>query len=105
MTSEELVVVLYDELVKRLKKASIALEIGKLDIFDESITRCSDIVLYLKEALNFEYQISYELVNFYNFFLYELTRAKSSRNPEIMAGIEPLIKDLREAFGEAAKTL
>ncbi len=105
MTAEELVLVMYDELLKRLKKASIALDISKFDLFDESITRCSDIVLYLKDALNFEYQISYELANFYDFFLYELTRIKSSRNKEIIAEIEPLIKDLRDAFSEAAKAL
>ena len=61
MTRGEMLLLLYDELVKRLTKAELALEKEEFDVFDASVKRAQEIVQYLQETLNTEYSISRDL--------------------------------------------
>ena len=54
MTPGELLLLLYDELVKRATMASIALDKGQFDAFEAAVDRCTDIVNYLDETLDSE---------------------------------------------------
>lgn len=103
MTSGEMLLLLYDELIKRLTRAELALEKQDYPLFNASISRSREIVLYLKSTLNSEYGISRELRQMYDFFLYELSRVEAGRNPQIIEEMKPLVKDLRDAFEEAGK--
>ena len=47
MTPGELLMLLYDELIKRLARAEIALKNQNYEVFDESIIRCREILRYL----------------------------------------------------------
>ena len=69
MTRGEMLLLLYDELVKRLTKAELALEKEEFDIFDASVKRAQEIVQYLQETLNTEYSISRDLHRMYDFFV------------------------------------
>ncbi len=104
MTRSEMLLLLYDELIKRLTRAQIALGDKNYDLFDRSVQRSRDIVHYLDQTLNMEYQISYELRRMYEFFLFELSRLQAGRNPAVVDELKPLVADLREAFKEASKT-
>ncbi len=101
MTQAELLDLVYDELLNRLKKAEIALSIENIELFNTSIDKCGEIVSYLKNTLDFKYPISYELLNMYNFFVYEISRVKSSRKPEIIMELRPLVEDLKVTFKQA----
>ena len=79
MTRGEMLLLLYDELVKRLTKAELALEKEEFDIFDASVKRAQEIVQYLQETLNTEYSISRDLQRMYDFFLYEISRLQAGR--------------------------
>ncbi len=103
MTQGELLVLLYDELLKRLKRAEISCENQVFDTFEQSIQRAVEILQYLKQTLNYDYAISRELANLYNFYIKELSRAKASRKVEPIQGIQPLISEVRSAFIEAKK--
>lgn len=103
MTSGEMLLLLYDELLKRLTRAEMSLDAGNNEVFEQSADRCVEIVRYLKDTLNYEYEISRELDNMYNFFIYELGRLKAARKKEIAQEMKPLVKELREAFSEAEK--
>jgi len=103
MTPGEMLLLLYDEMTKRLKRAEMALEKNDYVLFDASVGRCRDIVFYLKDTLNFNYAISRELNSMYDFFLYELSRLSAGRKREIIGELTPLVKELREAFAEAEK--
>ncbi len=103
MTSGEMLLLLYDELIKRLTRASLALEKEDYPLFNASVSRSREIVLYLKNTLNSEYGISRELRQMYDFFLYELSRVEAGRNPQIIEEMKPLVKELRDAFEEAGK--
>ena len=72
MTSGEMLLLLYDELLKRLTRAQVALEDENYDLFNQSVQRSKEIVQYLDFTLNMDYKISYELRRMYEFFLFEL---------------------------------
>ncbi len=105
MTKGEMLLVLFDELMKRLKRAEICLEHGEMVLFDETVIRCQDIVRYLDTSLDRSYPISAELSRMYDFFLFELARLKAGRRKEIIDEITPLVNDLRDAFSKAEKAI
>ena len=52
MTSGEMLLLLYDELLKRLARAQVALEDENYDLFNQSVQRSKEIVQYLDFNLN-----------------------------------------------------
>ena len=102
-THSEMLLLLYDELIKRLTRAQIALGNKDYDLFEKSVQRSREIVRYLDETLNMEYSISYELRRMYEFFLYELSRLQAGRNSAVVDELKPLVAELRDAFKEASK--
>lgn len=103
MTQGEMLLLLYDELLKRLTRAELALDNKDYDLFGQSVKRSKEIVQYLKDTLNFEYSISNELRQMYDFFLYELSRVEAGRKKNVIEELKPLVRELREAFQEAGK--
>lgn len=104
MTSSEMLLLLFDELIKRLGRAQIALEDKNYDLFNESVIRSREIVQYLNNTLNMNYKISYELRRMYQFFLYELSRLQAGRRVVVIQELKPLVVELRDAFKEASKS-
>ncbi|MCI8834510.1 MAG: flagellar protein FliS [Ruminococcus sp.] len=104
MTRSEMLLLLYDELIKRLTRAQIALDDKNYALFDKSVQRSREIVQYLKKTLNMEYKISYELRRMYEFFLFEISRLQAGRNGAVVDELKPLVIELRDAFKEASKS-
>lgn len=103
MTSGEMLTLLFDELLKRMTRADLSLEKEDYVVFEESIQRSIDIVTYLKNTLDFKYEISSELKRLYDFFLYEFSRIKAGRNSALIGELRPLVVDLRDTFKEAQR--
>lgn len=101
MTKGEMLLLLYDEMGKRLARAGFALEKKDFTVFDQSVTRTREIVNYLTKTLNFDYAVSRDLKRMYDFFLFELARLEAGRNPDIIPELKALIKELRDSFAEA----
>lgn len=105
MTASEMLLLLFDELVKRLTRAELALEVKDEELFEQSVTRAGEIVQYLKATLDRKYPISRELRIMYDFFIYELSRISAGRKPEVIQELKELVEELREAFREASRML
>lgn len=103
MTQGELLLLLYDELVKRSVRAGLALDKGDFPLFEASVDRCVEIVHYLDDTLDRQYPISAELARLYDFFCYEFSRIKAGRNKTELARIKPMLVDLRDTFHTADK--
>lgn len=103
MTSGEMLLLLYDELIKRLTRAEMALQKQDYVLFNQSVDRSKDIINYLKSTLNREYAISAELDRMYNFFNYELCRISAGRNLSVLRELKPLVMELRDTFREAER--
>ena len=104
MTQGELLLLLFDELVKRLLRGELALEQGDLDLFEASIARCLASVWYLDDTLDRRFAISRELHRLYDFFGYDLNRIKIGRNKQELGRLKPMISDLRDSFRAAEHT-
>ena len=103
MTPGELLLMLYDELVKRSTLASMALEKENWPQFEEAMDRCIDIVNYLDETLDHQYPISQDLARMYDYFTYEMGRIKTGRNKKELARLRPMLVDMRDTFRAAEK--
>lgn len=101
MTQGELLLLLYDELVKRITRAELALQKEDFPLFEASIDRCVDIVGYLDDTLDRQYPISNELARLYEFFSYDLKRIKVGRNKGELERVKPMLIDLRDSFRTA----
>ena len=104
MTQGELLLLLYDELVKRLTQAELALNQKSYELFEASVQRGIDITQYLSDTLDPQYEISHELDRLYEYMIYELGRAKIGRHLEPLAHVKSMAGELRESFREAQRT-
>lgn len=103
MTQEELLLLVYDELVMRLHRSRLALDKEDMELFESSVDSCIAIVRYLDDTLDRRYPISNELHRLYDFFSYELNRVKIGRNRTELERISPMLSDLRDTFRTAAR--
>ena len=103
MTQGELLLLLYDELVKRLTQAELALGKENWPLFEASGQRGIDIINYLDQTLDKRYPISANLTQLYEYFTYELGRVKIGRRNDPLTHVKSMVNELREAFREAQK--
>lgn len=104
MTQGELLLLLYDELVKRLTQAELALEKKNYELFEASVQRSMDIVRYLDSTLDRKYPISRNLARLYEYCTYELGRAKIGRRAFVLTHVKDMVLELRDAFRQAQKS-
>jgi len=104
MTQGELLILLYDELVKRAARAEIFLRQKDYPKFEDCIDRCLDIIRYLDATLDDQYPISGELHKLYDFFGYDLSRIKVGRNEGELKRVSPMFTELRDSFKTAEKS-
>lgn len=104
MSQGELLLLLYDELVKRLLRAGLALDKEDFALFEASVDRALDIIRYLDDTLDMQYPISHNLNRLYDYFSYELNRAKAGRNRKELERVRTMASELRDTFREAEKT-
>lgn len=101
MTQGEMLMLLYDELLKRLKRSKIRLQKEDYENFEADMIRAKEIVRYLRKILNMSYPISSELSRLYTFYESHMSRIMASRKSTQIDELIPMIEDLKEAFYEA----
>ena len=103
MTQGELLLMLYDGLVKRLTLAGLELEKKNYPAFETAEDKSTDIIHYLDDTLDHHYPISTNLSRLYEYFCYELSRVKSGRNATELERVRGMVSELRESFRQAEK--
>ncbi len=103
MTPGELLLLLYDELVKHLTRAEIALDKKDYAILEQSVEKSLQIIRYLDSTLDRKYEISGQLTKLYDYFCYELSRVKLGHNKTELERTKKMIMELRESFRTADK--
>ena len=104
MTQGELLLLLYDELYKRLSQAELMLDQQNFPVYEASIERSVAIIDYLDSTLDRQYPISGNLAQLYEYFTYELGRAKIGRRKEVLSHVKSMVGELRDAFRQAQKS-
>jgi flagellar protein FliS len=103
MTQGEQLLLLYDELVKRLTQAELALDKEDYKTFEDSVERSLKIIHYLDGILDHQYEISRNLAQLYEYMTYELCRVKAGRNRTELERVKGMVSELRESFQQANK--
>lgn len=103
MTNGEMLILLYDESIKRLTMAQFALDKKDYVQFGECIERTEKIIRYLSSILDRKYAISSDLYRLYDYFLFQLGRLRAGRNKEILIDLKGKITEIRDTFKEADK--
>ena len=103
MTPGELLLLLYDELVKRLTLAELELSKENYTTFEAAVNKSLDIIRYLDDTLDRRYPISRNLDRLYDYFGYELSRVKAGRNSTELTRVKGMVTELRDSFRKADK--
>ncbi len=103
MTQGELLLLLYDELVKRLTQAELMLEKEQYPAFEAAVDRSTAIIHYLDNTLDRQYDIGRQLARLYEYFCFELSRVKIGRNKTELERVKRMANELRESFRIADK--
>ena len=105
MSQGELLVLTFDEAIKSLKLAEIALEDKKYDKFDDAMHKCNRIVRYLRQTLDMEQPISRDLTRLYDFITFDLglVQAGRERRKEELPKLVDILSDLRDGFYGASQ--
>ncbi len=103
MTSGELLIMLYDGLLKKLIQAQLLMNEKKFNESAIVVDKCLDIVHYLQNTLDYNYPISRELNRLYEFFCFTLMRVKIGRNGNELERIKRHVTELRDSFKQADK--
>ena len=104
MSRGELLVKLYDELLKNLKYASILFGQKQTEAAQKNTAKAKDIVNYLFAILDDKYSISASLKQIYSHMLGQIIKANVSGDPASLEEIIPTVQDLRSAWAQAEKS-
>lgn len=105
MTQGEMVVRLYDEVIKSLSAAVAAVDSKDYPKANNAFLKSERIINHFRATLNFECEISNNLDMLYAFFLQTILTANIKKEKEGVEEIIPMIIELRDAFAQAEKTV
>lgn len=103
MPQGELLIKVFDELIKQLLLAELAFKKDKKGVEHECLMKAQAILSVLAESLDDSVPVSKELRQLYIFFAHELRDANLKKDHNKVTAILPLIKDLRGSFEQAEK--
>lgn len=103
MTKGELLILLFDEAIKKLNQSKLLMEHNDFNNANVSLEKTRKIFNHLIVTLDDKYQLSNELREMYMFFNSEIIKATSMKSTKYIDEILPLIKELRNTWAEADK--
>ena len=99
----ELIVKLYDEVIKNLKYASVLFKQGNGDAARKCTGKCRKIFNYLIVILDGKYDLSARLGKVYSFMIGQIILTEATGETSHIEAIVPQLEDLRGAWDEAEK--
>lgn len=103
LTQGELLVKLYDELIKQLTIAKLKIKQGDLGSVNNAMTKSQTIVGTLSDSLDMRFPVSKELRDMYAFISKHMLQANLKKDIQMIDDCIPLVRDLRDTFDEANK--
>ena len=103
MTSGQMLIMVYNELIKQLSLAQQAFTQKDISGVNRYLQKSQKLIRALKGTLNFDYSISENLNNLYDFFLSAVLNANVKKDPSELQTLIEMIAELRDTFTEADK--
>lgn len=94
----ELVVMLYEGLIKQIKLADIFIEQKSYEKANNCLHKAQDIVTELLRSLDLKYPISNELMKLYDFMLQELLYINLHKERERIPDLLEIVTSLKDAW-------
>lgn len=99
----QIICVLFDIYKVSEKEALSALAAGEKSNAVKSMNKCTEVLMHLKNALDFNYDISNELYALYDFCQREVSKSIYKANDEGILVASPIMDKLADAFVQVAK--
>ncbi len=103
MTKGELLLLLFDEVIKKLNFSKILMSNNDFEQASVNLTKCRNIFNHLIVTLDDKYELSQELSEMYMFLNGEIIKASALKDSSKIDAILPIVRDLRETWAEADK--
>lgn len=103
MTQGEMLLKLYDEVLKQLVRGKQAIEEEDAETRNQALQKAQRILNYLRATLNFKYEVSNNLAALYDYFNQQIVRANIKRETAFLDEVFPMVQELRDAFCQADK--
>jgi len=103
MTSGDLLIALYDGMLKQLGQAKCAFAHNNYQDINKDLKKVQLMLGHLKSTLDFEYEISNNLNALYDYFLDTVKKANLKKDPAGLDEITQMIAELRDTFYQAYK--
>ena len=103
MSKGELLIKLYDEVLKNINYASILLKQEDYPMAEQYCDKSKKIFNYLSSVLDRQYSVSADLYKIYYFMNSEIIRAQVKRDHTVLDALIPLVEDMRATWAEAEK--
>ena len=97
----ELVVITYEIIIEHIKNAQISF--GNQEQFSNDLDQAQAFLKELMVSLDFEHQISYNLMSLYIFINKQLIEAKLKKSCEMLPRVQGMLESLLSSFREVSK--
>lgn len=97
----ELIIMLYDEAIKQLKMADIAIEEKRYDKANNSLQKAQAIVEELVRSLDLNIKIGRDLLSIYEYICRSLIQINMKKDREAIPPIIHILTNLKDAWVEA----
>lgn len=105
MTNGEMLVRLYDETAKMLKKGMAAMDNNDVVATNACLKKAQTIIKYLVFTLDRRIPLSENLSALYDYFNTKISEGNARMDKEPVAEVLPMIVELGEAFAEGERIL
>lgn len=102
MTKIEMLTTLYDESAKRVNRSKLALQINDQALFESELIRAVEIILYLDNTLDSDYEISKSLHTLYEYMTYEINKVRVSKKYDNADHVCSMLMELKNCFIQAS---
>ena len=94
----QLTLMLYNGAIKFIKTAINSLEKKDLGVANTNIIKAQNIIRYLDETLDHNYEIADQLSNLYDFFYRHLIEANIKKDPSMMEEVVGMVEEIRDTW-------
>lgn len=103
MTPGQMLLTVYDELIKQISFAKQGFVNNSVTEINSSLQKAQHIVRELQTTLNFDYAISGNLNDLYDYFIHVLVNSNIKKKADGLDDVLQMVVELREAFAQADK--
>ncbi len=97
----DLIIMLYEGCIKKIKLAQIYLESGDIEQTSSSLMGAQDIIGELMNSLDMSFEISEDLLKLYDFMLSELVQMNMKKELDAAPAILNMLTTLKNAWIDA----